>query len=675
METEIARSQIQALTDELNYHNYRYYILDDPVISDAEYDRMFRALLKLEQKFPALSQPDSPTQRVGAEPLDAFGTVTHRRQMLSLDNAFDAQELRDFDERIRRGLDGQARIGYICEPKLDGLAVELVYENGVFIEGSTRGDGTTGENITQNLKTIQTIPLRMVEQDLPTPSLLELRGEVYMEEDDFRELNEYRIAMGDQPFANPRNCAAGSLRQLDPSVTAKRKLKIFCYEHGVVEGHRFASHHDFLQTIPQWGFRVNPLTRECAGIDEALGYYRELLDRRNALAYEIDGIVVKVNDYSLRESLGIRSRSPRWAIAGKFPAQQETTRIESIEASVGRTGAITPVAHLEPVGVSGVTVSRATLHNQDEINRKDIRIGDTVIIQRAGDVIPEVVKVIKEKRPDSSEPYRIPDRCPVCGSNVVREEDEAIYRCQNISCAAQVKGHIKHFASKPAMDIDGLGDKLAEQLYDEGIINDPADLYHLAEKDLVPLERMGEKSAGNLVEAIDASRETTLSRFLYALGIRNIGEHLAKVLEREFGSLDDLMQANEEDLLAINEIGPVVAKSLWKFFQEPQNRKLIERLRQSGISMTSSSGQTETDTLFSGKTVVFTGSLTRYSRSEARNIVENLGGRATSSLSSKTDILVAGDNAGSKLRKAEDLNIRIMDEQEFIEILPERLRG
>lgn len=674
MDKSQAAGRIRALSDELHYHNYRYYIKDDPVISDAEYDRKLRELQELEEEFPDLRSPDSPTQRVGAPPLDEFDSVTHRQQMLSLANAFNADEMREFDERIKRALDTNDDIVYVCEPKLDGLAVELVYEDGVFVQGSTRGDGTTGEDITQNLKTIPYIPLKLRDDSLKIPALLEVRGEVYMEESDFEALNEQRLADGEQPFANPRNCAAGSLRQLDPNITAGRNLKIYCYGSGVIEGVSFSSHWEFVQAIPQWGFRVNPMAKTCSTIDEAIDFYRDWEERRNDLDYEIDGIVVKVNEYALRDELGVRSRSPRWAVAGKFKAQQEVTVIEDIEPSVGRTGAVTPVAHLEPVNIGGVTVSRATLHNQDEIDRKDVRIGDTVVVQRAGDVIPEVVKVILDKRPDDTEPYHLPESCPVCGGHVAKIEDEAIHRCQNISCPAQVKGHLKHFASKAAMDIDGLGDKLVEQLFDEELIQDPADLYHLNKDDLIELERMAEKSAQNLLEAIEASKQTTLSRFLYALGIRNVGEHLSRVLEREFGSLENIKSASEEELEAVNEIGPIVAESILNFFDEEQNRRLIDRLLDAGITLETPDTPSEQTDIFADKTLVFTGALEHFTRSDAKKLTEQLGGRATSSVSGNTDFVVAGENAGSKLDRARELEVAVLSEDEFIKLLPEELR-
>ena len=669
-----ARQRIQELSEELHYHNYRYYILDDPVISDAEYDRKFRELQNLEEQFPDFRSPDSPTQRVGAPPLDEFETVKHRIPMLSLQNALTVEELRNFDAQVKRALDSRDPVSYVCEPKLDGLAVELVYENGTFVQGSTRGDGFSGENITRNLKTIPYIPLVLQSEEIPVPSLLEVRGEVYMEEADFTKLNARRMEAGEQPFANPRNCAAGSLRQLDPNVTARRNLKIYCYEPGTVEGHAFASHSEFLKTIAQWGFRVNPHIESCDTIDEVVAYYRDMEQRRSDLEYEIDGIVVKVESYALRSELGVRSRSPRWAIAGKFKAQQETSRITDIEASVGRTGAVTPVAHLEPVNIGGVTVSRATLHNQDEIDRKDVRIGDTVLVQRAGDVIPEVVKVIPEERPDGTQPYHLPEQCPVCGGKVIRPEDEAVHRCVNISCPAQVKGHIQHFASKRAMDIEGLGEKVVNQLYEEGLIQDPAGLYHLSKPPLLELERMGDKSARNLLDAIDQSKHPTLSRFLYALGIRNVGEHLANVLERSFGTLKAVRNATKEDLEAIDEIGPIVAESIVDFFSEPRNQQLVDKLLEAGVEPEAGTPERAAESAFTDKTVVFTGALDHFTRPRAQDLVERLGGRATSSVSSNTDFVVAGDNPGSKIDTARDLGVRVLSEADFIDLLPPEAR-
>jgi len=675
MDKSEAKKRINDLSEELHYHNYRYYIKDDPVISDAEYDRKLRELQELEEQFQDLQSSDSPTQRVGAEPLDEFETVTHRQQMLSLANAMNPNELREFDAQVKRGLNSETEVTYVCEPKLDGLAVELVYEDGVFVQGSTRGDGTTGEDITQNLRTIPTIPLKLRDKNLAVPSLLEIRGEVYMEEADFEALNERRIENGEQPFANPRNCAAGSLRQLDPKLTAERNLKIYCYEPGVVEGHQFKTHWEFLQTIPKWGFRVNPLIQQCKNIDEAIKFYQNMESQRNDLDYEIDGVVIKVNSYEHRDALGVRSRSPRWAIAGKFKARQEITTIEDIEASVGRTGAITPVAHLEPVNIGGVIVSRATLHNQDEIDKKDIRIGDTVVVQRAGDVIPEVVKIIEDKRPENTSPYHLPEHCPVCGGNVVRLEDEAVHRCQNLSCPAQVKGRIKHFASKAAMDIDGLGEKLVDQFFDEELIETPADLYRLSKDDLVELERMGEKSAQNLLDSIEKSKQTTLARFLYALGIRNVGEHLARVLEREFGSLGKITEASHDELEAVNEIGPIVAQSIRSFFDDEHNMNLINNLLDAGIQIEeSSTASSESVDAFTDKTFVFTGALTQFTRSDAKKLVESLGGRATSSVSSKTDYVIIGENPGSKADNARDLGIDILSEDDFIQLLPEDKR-
>ncbi|MFQ6617606.1 MAG: NAD-dependent DNA ligase LigA, partial [Fidelibacterota bacterium] len=549
MTREEAIKRVEVLRKEINYHNYRYYILDDPEISDSAYDALMRELQEIEAKFPDLVTPGSPTRRVGAEPLEEFGTVRHRIQMLSLDNALNEDEIVEFDERVKRFLGTAEDIRYVAEPKLDGVAVELVYENGYFTQGSTRGDGTTGEDITQNLRTLKTIPLMLIERDLPLPTLLEVRGEVYMEEDAFRELNRKREEEGQPLFANPRNAAAGSLRQLDPRITASRPLLIYCYGAGMVDGYTFNSHWEILQTFPRWGLRVSPDVRRCENIYEAIEYYRELEKKRELLAYEIDGVVLKVDSLELQRRLGIRTRSPRWAIAGKFKAKQETTVVLDIQAQVGRTGALTPVAVLRPVNVGGVTVSRATLHNQDEIDKKDVRIGDTVFVQRAGDVIPEVVKVITSRRTGKERPYKLPDRCPACGAEVVRLEGEAVHRCQNLSCPAQLKQGIKHFASKRAMDIDGLGDKLVDHLVEKGLIRDVADLYFLRKEQLASLERMAEKSAQNLLDAIEASKNRPLSRVLNALGIRNVGEHLSTVLAERFGSLENLKRAEREELL------------------------------------------------------------------------------------------------------------------------------
>ncbi|MFA7563856.1 MAG: NAD-dependent DNA ligase LigA [Candidatus Neomarinimicrobiota bacterium] len=666
MNLDALREKAKELRRQIETANYNYYVLDNPTISDAEYDRLMRELEQLEAAYPELRTPDSPTQRVGAQPLDEFKTVTHRVPMLSLDNAMDEGEIRDFAIRVQKSLPGET-VQFVCEPKIDGLAVELVYENGVFISGSTRGDGITGEDITQNLLTIRSIPLRLM-PNLPIPTLLEVRGEVYMDKADFQRLNEQQLKEGKPLFANPRNSAAGSVRQLDPQITAKRPLKIFCYGLGSLEGYFFQTHHEFLEALLKWGFRVNPLIEIAKEVEALIAYYHKIESIRDSMPYDIDGVVYKVDSLAQQAKLGIKSRSPRWAIAGKFKAQQEVTQIIDIEASVGRTGAITPVAHLKPEQIGGVTVSHATLHNQDEIDRKDIRIGDWVVVQRAGDVIPQVVKVITERRTGNEKRYSIPANCPVCGTPVVREEDEAKHRCPNINCPAQIKASIEHFASKRAMNIEGLGEKLIEQLVDSGLIKNVADIYSLRKEQLLTLERMGEKSAQNLLDAITASQNVSLARFIYALGIRNVGEHMAKVLAKAFGSLERLSQASEEELMAIEGVGPIVARSVRNFFNAESNRQTIEKLLSSGIRISSEQDYKQKEEI-AGKTFVFTGTLTNFTREEAQALVEKYGGKSASSVSKKTDYVVVGENAGSKAETARQLGVKILNEAEFLELI------
>ena len=662
------RTKIDNLRSELNDHNYRYYVLDDPVISDAEYDRLLRELQSLEDTHPELITDDSPTQRVGALPLEGFGNIEHRIPMQSLANAMDSDELLAFHDRLIRRLGKEQAIEYIAEPKLDGLAVELVYENGQFVNGSTRGDGTTGEDITQNLKTIRAIPLAVRVETQSAPALLEVRGEVFISKDDFKKLNKQQEENDKPVFANPRNAAAGSLRQLDSGITATRPLSIFCYQAGVVEGTTFETHSEFLAALQNWGFPVNPEIKILNGIEEAITFHSNLKSHRNSLPYEIDGSVIKVNNYALREELGVRSRSPRWAIAGKFKAQQETTVIEDIVLSVGRTGAVTPVAKLQPVKVGGVVVSNVTLHNQDEIDRKDIRVGDTVLIQRAGDVIPQVVKVIKEKRPSNTSPFKMTNTCPECDHDVYRPEDEVVARCQNLSCPAQVKRRIEHFVSKNAMDIDGVGEKLIDQLVEKNLVKSVDDLYHLTLDQLSELERMAEKSAKNTISAIDNSKSTTFHRFVHALGIRNVGEHVAKVLEKSFtGNIEIFMKTNAEVLEDIDEVGPIVAETIVKFWADETNINIVNNCFKLGISL--ELVKNETEQIFMGKTFVFTGSLESITRKEGKEIVEARGGRAAGSVSAKTDCIVAGENAGSKLKKAEKLGIPVLTESEFMDLI------
>jgi len=667
MATDAINRRAKRLREAIEYHSYRYYVLDDPEISDAEYDRMMRELEKLEADYHELYDPNSPTQRVGAPPLEEFETVTHTIPMLSLANGQNEIEVREFDQRVKRFLGMDGDITYVTEPKLDGLAVELVYERGNLVVGSTRGDGVNGENITQNLRTIKTIPLTLIRKEIPIPERLEVRGEVYMEIKGFKELNKKREALGEPLFANPRNAAAGSLRQLDPGITARRPLNIFFYGMGEVSGYTFKTHSEFLKTLPLWGLRVNPLTKRCQDIGEAIGYYDEIAGERERLRYEIDGVVIKVDQLDLQSRLGVISRNPRWALAYKFKPKQETTKVVRIIPQVGRTGAITPVAELEPVRVGGIEISRATLHNQDEIDKKDVRIGDTVIVQRAGDVIPEVVKVVESKRIGGERKYRIPDRCPVCGADVVRLENEAVHRCISLSCPAQIKGRIKHFASKRAMDIEGLGDKLVAQLVDKGMVKVVSDLYRLSKEDLAGLERMADKSAQNILDAFERSKRKPLAKFIYALGIRHVGEHLSEVLAKELKSLNNFFHVTEDELLAIREVGPELAQSVVRFFTDQRNREVMEKLQEAGLAIVRP-GVDEMAKL-QGLTFVFTGALEFFSRDEARDLVESLGGRTALSVSKKVDYVVAGSNPGSKYERARDLGITVLTENQFREMV------
>ena len=657
--------RIDELRGIIQDHNYRYYILDDPTISDGEYDILLCELENLEKENPELITPDSPTQRVGLTPVTEFGTIEHRIPMLSLANAMNEEEFVAFDKRMQKGLDTDS-VTYMAEPKLDGLGVELVYENGLLVYGSTRGDGYTGEDITHNLKTIRGIPLSLRIVDITVPALLEVRGEVFIRKDDFIALNKKQELDEKPPFANPRNAAAGSLRQLDPKITVDRPLSIYCYQGGMINGQTFPDHASFLDALKKWGLPVNPFVQVVTGSDGIISYHRELEEKRNDLPYEIDGTVFKINNYNERENLGSRSRSPRWAIAGKFKAQQATTVINDIDVQVGRTGALTPVAKLNPVYVAGVTVTKATLHNQDEIDRKDIRIGDTVLIERAGDVIPKVVKVITEKRPNGTKPFQIPAECPACGHGAHRPEGEVILRCGNISCPRQIKGRIQHFASKLALDIDGLGEKIVDQLVNEDLIQSIDDLFVLKQDTLEKLDRLGEKSAENLVEAISNSKDTTFARFIYALGIRNVGEHIAKVLEKQHsGNLTEFQNTTIEELEAIDEIGPIVAETVIQFWSDDSNKKMVQNCLDYGVRF--ADVEVNLHQPFAGQTFVFTGSLQQLTRKEAKDILENLGGKASGSVSEKTDFVIAGSGAGSKLKKAGDFGISILTEEEFFD--------
>jgi len=663
---EEAKKEIERLRKEIRHHDYRYYVLNEPEISDAEYDKLMRRLQKLEEMFPDLTTPDSPTQRVGAPPKEEFGTVRHSIPMLSLSNAFEESEVYDFDRRVKKGLNG-GKPEYVAEPKIDGLAVEIVYERGMMRVGSTRGDGEVGEDITENLKTIRSIPLRLREDELPAPQLIEVRGEVYMRKDEFRKLNELRERRGEPLFANPRNAAAGSLRQLDPKVTASRPLGIFFYGIGKVEGKEFQSHWEVLQTLRRWGFTINPYIELCSSIRECIEYFNRISKIREELEYEIDGVVFKVNQLEYQRRLGEISRSPRWALAYKFPSIQATTRIKDIKVQVGRTGALTPVAILDTVEVGGVRVSRATLHNQDEIERKDVRVGDTVLVQRAGDVIPEVVKVIKEKRTGEEKKFKLPSYCPVCGTRVSHPPGEVVARCPNISCPARLKESIKHFASKQALDIEGLGDKIVEALVDKGFVKSISDLYRLKKEDFLKMEGFAEKSAQNMMDALEKSKKTTLDRLLYALGIRHVGQHLAKVLAERYNDIESLSKASEEDLLQIPEIGPEVAASIKDFFSRKENLKVIQELEELGIRYERRkkpvTGKLE------GLTFVFTGELDNFTREEAKDLVEKEGGRVSSSVSRKTGYVVAGKNPGSKLDKARKYGVKVLSEEEFIKLI------
>jgi DNA ligase (NAD+) len=667
MNAEAAVKRIEELRDLINHHNRRYYQLDDPEITDAEYDRLMRELMELEGRFPELDHSGSPTRRIGAAPLEKFETQNHLTPMLSLANAFSEQDIRDFGDRIRRFLGTDEAVSFVVEPKLDGVAVNLIYVNGVLDTGLTRGDGTTGELITQNLKTIHAIPLKIKEATgMPIPERIEIRGEVFMEIEAFKTLNRRRIKNEEPPFANPRNAAAGSLRQLDSRITMRRPLDIFCYGIGAVAGVAFKSHREVLQTLKNWGFKVNNRIRSAEDIDACIQYYHEINGDRKSLPYEIDGIVIKADDLSVQDRLGFVSRSPRWAVACKFAATQETTLIEDIVVQVGRTGVLTPVALMKPVRVGGVMVSRATLHNQDEIDKKDVRIGDTVIVQRAGDVIPEVVKVIESKRNGTERKFNMPHTCPECGSEVVRAEGESAHRCIGLACPAQIRGNITHFASRGGMNIDGLGEKLVSQLVDTGIIKDPADLYLLKKETLLGLERMAEKSASNLLAAIERTKSPPLDKFLFALGIRHMGEHMAGKLAGNFVNLDNLIRATEDELLAIRDVGPEVAHSIQRFFKEPSNIRIVEKFREAGV-MPIQTIRSEVARL-AGKVFVFTGSLGRITRTEAKKIVESLGGQVSESVTKKTDYVVAGDAPGSKLQKARASGIAVLDEEEFFNL-------
>jgi DNA ligase (NAD+) len=660
--------RIAELKELINNANYQYYVYDNPEITDSEYDRLFHELKAIEQANPSLLTIDSPTQRVGGVALDKFEQVTHAIAMLSLDNVFDADEFASFSKRVSDWLNTDQEQVFAAEPKLDGLAISLRYENGVLVQAATRGDGAIGEDVTINVRTIKTVPLRLKGDNFP--KVIEIRGEIFMPKAGFEALNKSQIAEGKKPFVNPRNAAAGSLRQLDSKITATRPLEIYCSGLGELVGmQRPQSHSEAMALIASWGCRVSPELQTVTGVNDCLAYIQQLGEKRDSLPYEIDGVVFKVDNFELQDRLGFVSRAPRWAIAYKFPAQEEMTQVEDIEVQVGRTGAITPVARLKPVFVGGVTVSNATLHNEDEIRRKDVRVGDTVIVRRAGDVIPEVVQVVMAKRPEQTVEYQMPTHCPVCGSVAEKEEGEAVLRCSGgLYCGAQQKEAIKHFASRKALDVDGLGDKLVEQLVDEGLISNAADLFSLSVEQIAALERMGQKSAENLVNALQAAKQTRFARFLYALGIREVGEATARSLSLHFESLDALKQADVDALVEIEDVGPIVAKHIVTFFKQAHNLEVIERLLDAGVNWPQEQKQ-QSDSELAGKTVVLTGTLEQMSRSEAKEKLLALGAKVAGSVSKKTDYVVAGRDAGSKLTKAESLGIEVVDEATLIEWL------
>lgn len=672
------RERAEELRREIGKHNYYYYVLDAPVVSDSQYDKLMRELQSIEERYPALVTPDSPTQRVGASPQEAFATHEHRQPMLSLANAFSEDELRGFDARVKRmlGIDNGDNLEYVAELKIDGLAVALSYENGVLMVGATRGDGYRGENITKNLRTVGSIPLNInpspdekgaLTPVYPVPRFIEIRGEVFLLHEEFKRINDERTERGEPTFANPRNAAAGSVRQLDPRITAKRRLDMFCYGVGYTENGGWKTHYEILSTLKSWKFKVNPNIRLCRSIDEVWQFVSEWESLRESLGYDIDGMVVKVNSLEQQEKLGYVARSPRWAVAFKYPARQATTVVNEIIVQVGRTGALTPVAVMEPVQVGGVTVSRATLHNEDEIRRKDVRIGDTVVIQRAGDVIPEVVEVVTEKRDGDETEFQMPEKCPVCGGEVEKPEGEAVARCIDIACPAQLKENIRHFASREAMNIEGMGPSLVERLTDAGLVSDPGDLYCLTKEDFENIERMGEKSVDNIIAAIERSKTTTLARLVYALGIRHVGERTAQVLAQYYGSLSRIENASAEEFAAVPDVGQVVATSIARFFAQDETKRVLEKLEKAGVRPEAVPTTGEQSPL-AGKTFVFTGGLDTMTRDEAEEIVTQSGGKASSSVGKNTDFVVAGEKAGSKLNKARELGVVVLTEQEFLEM-------
>ncbi|UMZ74533.1 NAD-dependent DNA ligase LigA [Natranaerofaba carboxydovora] len=673
MDEKQAKKKIQELKKTIEYHNHKYYVLDSPEIDDKEYDRLMKELIELEENYPSLKTPDSPSQRVGGEPLDEFSRVRHTVPMLSLANAENEQELREFDNRLRRLIGDDRSFSYVCELKIDGLAVSLVYENGVFVRGATRGDGLVGEDITNNLKTVRSIPL-----SLNSSYNLEVRGEVFMPKGAFYKLNEEKEKKGEEPFANPRNAAAGSLRQLDPKIAAKRELDIFLYSvpyidiEENIEKKEFQSHYETLEFIKSIGFKVNPYIEKFSTIEGVVDYCTGFLERKPELQYDIDGIVIKVDEISIQNELGTTAKSPRWAIAYKFPAEKKVTQVQNIIINVGRTGALTPVAFLEPVNVAGSVVKRASLHNEDILNEKGIKIGDFVEIQKAGDIIPEIVRVIEEKRTGEEKDFVYPKECPVCKTEAVRLEDEAILRCINPSCPAQTVEKIIHFVSRDAMDVEGLGDKLVEKLYNEGLIKDVADLYYLSKDDIAGLSGFGEKSAENLINAIEESKSRPLTNLIFALGIRFVGKKAAGLLAKKYRTIDKLLDAKEEDIAEIPGMGEKIADSIVKFLSDENSLSLINKLKEAGVNMEETQEDEGEDrsfegSIFNGKSVVLTGKVEGYSREEVKKILDRLGADVKNSVSRNTDIVIAGEDAGSKVDKARELGVEIMSGEEFLD--------
>ncbi len=667
--TDTIAREIDRLRSEINRHNYLYHAVDQPEIADAEFDRLFQALKKLESAHPELISDDSPTQRVGSAPLAAFTQIRHEMPMLSLDNAFGEQDVFDFDRRVKTRLASETVIAYACEPKIDGVAVSLLYEDGRLVRGATRGDGTTGEDITLNVRTIESVPLRLLGGDYP--ARLEVRGEIYFSKSAFNRMNERAEESGTKAFANPRNAAAGSLRQLDSALTAERKLSMFCYSVGIVEGGVLpTTQSGILDRLQKWGLRINPLVQVKTGADGCVEYFNTIVEQRETLDYEIDGVVFKVDDMDLQRKLGMLTRTPRWAIAHKFPAEEGVTVLSDVEFQVGRTGAITPVARLEPVKVGGVTISNATLHNMDEVERLGLVIGDTVVVQRAGDVIPKIITALVEKRPGNAKLIKLPENCPACGSAILQSEGEVIARCTGgLSCSAQVKERIRHFASRLALDIEGLGEKLVFQLVDEGLVSDPSDLYRLNEEQLVSLPRMAPKSANNLLAALEKSKQTTLPRFIYALGIHEVGEATARNLALHFRDVTALQQAELEALQSVADVGPIVAGKIYQFFRQAVNARVVESLlHEVGLHWEMEDALVDSRTL-EGQTWVLTGTLTSLTRSEAKTRLQSLGAKVAGSVSAKTSCVVAGDAAGSKLTKAQDLGIKVLSELDLLTFL------